>query len=298
MQHREDPLGRWLARLAVQPAGEDQFETAPARSGRRLFGGLLAAQAALAAMGTVEAGRLHSLHGYFLRPGRPGAALRFEVTRVRDGRRFANRRVLVRQLGEPVFELAAGFTADEHGVGHSHEPAVEEPDTPESLPDWETVRSAETGEPPRAPDAIEVRVCHAQEDRPGAATSPRRMVWMRPRGPLPDDPALHAAALIYASDRTLLRTAARLHGPLHERLPASLDHAVWLHRPTRWDDWLLYASEAPVAHGGRAWVQGRILSRAGLRIATVTQEGLLRGPRQDVKKEAGFETSTFDRNRS
>jgi acyl-CoA thioesterase-2 len=198
------------------------------------------------------------------------------VTRVRDGRRFANRRVLVRQLGEPVFELAAGFTADEHGVGHSHEPAVEEPDTPESLPDWETVRSAETGEPPRAPDAIEVRVCHAQEDRPGAATSPRRMVWMRPRGPLPDDPALHAAALIYASDRTLLRTAARLHGPLHERLPASLDHAVWLHRPPRFDDWILYACHSPAAEAARSLTVGTMYERNGTRIATVAQEGLLR----------------------
>jgi len=281
MQHGADPLARWLARLSVASVGEDQFEAAPVRSGRRLFGGLLAAQAAFAAMRTVEVGRLHSLHGYFLRPGRPGAALRFEVTRVRDGRRFANRRVRACQLGEPVFELAAGFTADEQGVEHAHEPPLDASQTPESLPDWETVRADETGEPPRAPDAIEVRVCRSQDDRPGAAASPQRMVWMRPRSPLPDDPALHAAALIYASDRTLLRTAARLHGDLRERLPASLDHAVWLHRPPRWAGWLLCTSEAPVAYGGRALVHGRMLTRTGLRIATTTQEGLLRRPRQE-----------------
>ena len=291
MQHGEDPLGRWLARLSVETVGADHFEAAAVRSGRRLFGGLLAAQAAFAAMRTVDVGRLHSLHGYFLRPGRPGAALRFEVTRVRDGRRFANRRVRVCQLGEPVFELAAGFTADEHGVEHAHEPPFEEPRAPESLPDWESVRADETGEPPRPPDAIEVRVCSPQDDRPGVATSPHRMVWMRPRRPLPDDPALHAAALIYASDRTLLRTAARLHGDLRDRLPASLDHAVWLHRPPHWDDWLLYASEAPVAHGGRALVHGRILTRTGTRLATTTQEGLLRRPRQERGR---VETSTFE----
>ena len=104
---------------------------------------------------------------------------------------------------------------------------------------------------------------------------------MRPRGAPPEDPVLHAALLVYASDRTLLRTAARLHGALRERLPASLDHAVWLHRPPRFDDWILYASESPIAHGGRAWVSGRMLTRAGVRLATVTQEGLLRRPRRE-----------------
>jgi acyl-CoA thioesterase-2 len=107
------------------------------------------------------------------------------------------------------------------------------------------------------------------------------MVWMRPRGVLPADPVLHAVLLVYASDRTLLRTAARLHGTLRERLPASLDHAVWLHRPPRFDDWMLYASESPIAEGGRAWVLGRLLDRKGRRIATVAQEGLLRRPRPD-----------------
>lgn len=274
-----DPLARVLARLALERAGDDAFSAEPVRAGRRLFGGLLAAQAAVAAMRSVEGARLHSLHGYFLRPGRPGAALRFEVTRVRDGRRFATRRVLVRQLGEPVFELACGFTGDEQGVAHAHEPPVGPVPPPDGLPDWESLRAAETGEPARPPDAIEVRVCRPADDRPGAPASPHRLVWMRPRGVLPEDPVLHAAALVYASDRTLLRTAARLHGGMRERLPASLDHALWLHRPPRWDDWILYASETPIAHGGRAWVSGRMLDRRGARLASVAQEGLLRRPR-------------------
>lgn len=276
----DDPLARLLARLALAPEGADAFAAPPVQAGRRLFGGLLAAQAAMAAVRTVEGARLHSLHGYFLRPGRPGAALRFEVTRVRDGRRFATRRVQVQQLGEPVFELACGFTGDEQGVAHAHEPPLPgEPPPPEGLPDWETLRAAETGEPPRPPDAIEVRVCRPADDRPGAPAPPHRMVWMRPRGRLPEDPALHAAVLVYASDRTLLRTAVRLHGDMRSRLPASLDHAVWLHGPPRWDDWILYASEAPVASGGRAWVSGRMLARDGTRLASVAQEGLLRRPR-------------------
>jgi acyl-CoA thioesterase-2 len=245
-----------------------------------MFGGLLAAQSSIAAARTVAGGRLHSLHGYFLRPGRSGLPLRFDVTRPRDGLRFAIRRVLASQQGDPVFELLASFTDDEAGVAHAHEPAlpVAAP-PPESLPDWETVRPAETGEAPRRPDAIEVRVLRAADDRPGGDPPPWRIAWMRPRGVLPEDPALHAAALVYASDRTLLRTAARLHGALRARLPASLDHAVWLHRPPRFDDWVLYASESPIAAGGRAWVQGRMLARDGSRIATVTQEGLLRRPR-------------------
>jgi acyl-CoA thioesterase-2 len=275
-----DPLALLLARLDLVPDGADAFEAAPALGGRRLFGGLLAAQSSLAASRTVPSGRLHSLHGYFLRPGRPGAPLRFQVTRVRDGLRFAIRRVLVSQQGDGVFELLASFTGDEGGVAHAHEPALPmAPPGPESLPDWETVRPAETGEAPRQPDAIEVRVPSAADDRPAGDPPPWRMAWMRPRGVLPEDPALHAAALVYASDRTLLRTAARLHGALRQRLPASLDHALWLHRPPRFDDWVLYASESPIAVGGRAWVQGRMLARDGSRVATVAQEGLLRRPR-------------------
>jgi acyl-CoA thioesterase-2 len=276
-----DPLARLLERLVLAPQGPDRFEAAPGGGARRIFGGLLAAQAVVAAGGTVARGRLHSLHGYFLRAGRSGLPLRLEVTRIRDGRSLAARRVVVLQQGEAVFEAAASFVDGEEGVAHAHEPPLAAAD-PEGLPDWESVRTRETGEAPRPPDAIEVRVCEPEDDRPGAAPPPARRVWMRPRGVLPEDPLLHAAALVYASDRTLLRTAARLHGPLRARLPASLDHAVWLHWPPRFDDWLLYACESPVAHGGRAWVSGRMLARDGRRVASVVQEGLLRRPRGDT----------------
>jgi len=276
-----DPLRRLLERFELARVGDDRFEAAPGGGMRRLFGGLIAAQSALAAARCVADGRLHSLHGYFLRPGRPGAPIRFEVARVRDGRNFATRRVVAHQHGEAIFELAASFTSAEEGVGHAFETALGDVPSPDGLPDWETLRPLETGEGPRPPDAIEVRVCQPEDDRPGAAAPPHRMVWMRPRGTPPDAPLVHAALLVYASDRTLLRTAARLHGTLRERLPASLDHAVWLHRPPRFDDWILYATESPIAHGGRAWVEGRMLTRAGARLATVTQEGLLRRPRRE-----------------
>jgi acyl-CoA thioesterase-2 len=160
----DDPLARLLARLALEAEASDVFVAAPVQAGRRLFGGLLAAQAALAAMRTAPGARLHSLHGYFLRPGRPAAALRCEVTRVRDGRRFATRRVLLRQLGEPVFEASCGFTADEQGAAHAHEPPLGPVPPPEGLPDWETLRAAETGEPPRPPDAMVVRVLEHSYD--------------------------------------------------------------------------------------------------------------------------------------
>jgi len=277
-----DPLARLLARLDLAPAGPDRFAARAVTGMRRLFGGLVAAQAATAAMRTAPDARLHSLHGYFLRPGKPGVPLRFEVTRLRDGISFASRRVVVGQDGGAIFEALASLTDREAGVAHDHEPPAAElvATDPAALPDWESVRSAETGESPRAPDAIEVRVLRPEEDRPGAMPPARRAVWMRARGPLPPDPEIHAALLVYASDRTLLRTAARLHGGLRDRLPASLDHAVWLHRAPargfRFDDWILYASESPIATGGRALVQGRMLARDGARIATVVQEGLLR----------------------
>jgi acyl-CoA thioesterase II len=274
-----DPLAKLLAELDLARAGEDRFEARPGGGMRRLFGGLIAAQSAVAAARTVSGARLHSLHGYFLRAGRPGVPIHFEVARLRDGRSFATRRVLARQHEDAIFELAASFTAAEDGVAHAFEPPMGASPEPEALPDWETLRPLETREGPRPPDAIEVRVCQPADDRPGAQPPPHRRVWMRPRGAPPDDPNVHAALLVYASDRTLLRTAARLHGGLRDRLPASLDHAVWLHRPPRFDDWILYATESPVASGGRAWVVGRMLSRAGERIATVVQEGLLRRPR-------------------
>ncbi len=283
-----DPLARWVEHLRREagPDGVVRYEAPGGR--RRLFGGMVAAQAAFAAARSAP-GRLHSLHGYFVRAGRPGAPLSIEVEVLRDGRSFAQRRARVVQRGAPIFELLASFSSDESGPGHDLESAAAPLDLsavpgPETLPDWEDVRPRPAGEAPRRSDAIEVRVCDPADDQPGAAAPPTRRVWIRPRGRLPDDPALHAAALVYASDRSLLRTGARLHLDMTRRLPASLDHSVWLHRPPRFDDWLLFASESPIAAAGRVWVQGRMLNRRGERVATIAQEGLVphgtAGPRE------------------
>lgn len=286
-----DVVGRWVERLRLPSDGGPRFEIAPLPGQRRLFGGMVAAQAAMAAQHGAE-GRLHSLHAYFMRPGRPGSALEIDVEILREGRSFAQRQVRVAQRGDAIFELLASFCRDEAGPGHRHEEvapplALSEIPAPESLPDWETVRPTLHGDPPRRLDAIELRACSPEHDQPGATPPPLRRVWIRPRGPLPDDPRVHAAAIVYASDRSLLRTGARLHLDMTRRMPASLDHSVWLHRPPRFDDWLLFASESPVASGGRVWAQGRMLTRTGERVATIAQEGLVPTPRARASARRG-----------
>src|SRR5262249_35066500 len=155
-----------------------------------------------------EGGMLHSLHAYFLRPGSHDVPLRFVVERIRDGRTFSTRRVLAHQGGEAIFTLSASFAREEEGVAHQ-DPMPDAP-VPDALPDWEDVRAEILGDPSlrRRDSAVELRMCDPEmfSDQPRAA---RQKVWMRPRGPIPGDPLLHAAVLVYASDRTLINTAAR-----------------------------------------------------------------------------------------
>lgn len=277
------PLGRLLRRLDVQQLDRDLFLGHPGKGEGALFGGFVAAQAVMAAGRTVTdrtvAHRsLHSLHGYFLRPGRHSVPIRFLVDRIRDGRTFSTRSVVAHQSGEAIFNLSANFTAPEEGIAHQEQPPPDAP-APDGLLDWEDIRAQLLGDPSaRRPDGpIEVRVCDPDSPDPNVKLPARRRVWLRPRGTLPDDPLMHAAVLVYASDRTLLRTAARPHGLTWRlRTGASLDHAVWLHRPPRFDDWLLYASESPVAYAARALLLGAMYRRDGTRIVSVAQEGLLR----------------------
>jgi acyl-CoA thioesterase-2 len=272
-----DPLARLLRALDLEEAGEDRFR-AP-RTGRgegRMYGGFLAAQAAVAAARTVARGRLHSLHLAFLRPGRFGVALEWQVERIRDGRQFHARRVLGRQEGEPVATAFASFVEREEGIVHQ-EPMPSVP-PPEGLPEWESLKPL-LGAPPTASRtdlAMELRVCATAEElrRPGA---PEWAMWVRPRGRLPDDPAVHAAFAVFVSDRTLLRVGARPHGPVYGVVEAaSLDHAVWLHRAPRFDDWMLYVCRSPAAHGGRSLGLGALYSRDGTRVASTAQEGVIR----------------------
>jgi acyl-CoA thioesterase-2 len=273
------PLERLLALLRLERLDADLYlaET-PAGEGR-LFGGLVAAQALTAASATVARGDLHSLHAYFLRPGAHAVPIRFVVHRIRDGKTFTTRRVVAHQSGEAILGLEASYTLPEPGISHQ-DPMPEAP-PPESVQDWEVLRAVMLHQPEATrPQPIEVRTCDP-DDPDGKPQPASKRVWMRPVGAVPDDRRTHEALLVYASDRTLLSTASRPHGlPWGRRMVASLDHAVWLHRPARFDDWVLYASQSPVAHAARGLVFGAMYDRAGVRIASVAQEGLVRIPKK------------------
>jgi acyl-CoA thioesterase-2 len=251
---------------------------------QRVFGGQVAAQALVAAARTAPAGvTAHSLHSYFLRPGDTAVPIIYDVDRVRDGRSFATRRVLGRQHGRPIYALTASFQVAEEGF--DHQDAMPEVPTPEESLDLGTAlrgqgRAAE--EWVREWAALEVR--HAGDSRPGGALEDPAhpalvRFWLRVRDRMPDDVLLHQAALTYASDLTLLGSALVPHGVLigDPRVQAaSLDHTVWLHRPFRADEWLLYDQVSPSASGGRGLALGRLFTQDRRLVATVAQEGLLR----------------------
>ncbi len=272
------PLAGLLRMLELDPLDTDLLLGETPDGEGRLFGGLVAAQSVVAAGMTVERGSLHSLHAYFLRPGRHGTPIRFLVDRIRDGRTFTTRRVVAHQAGEAIFNLSASFAVPEEGISHQAETPPVAP-APEELPDVEALRAQTLGEESPRPSPLDVRACDP-DDPDGKPLPPRQRVWLRPAGPLPDDPLIHAAVLVYGSDRSLLSTAARPHGlPRGRRRGASLDHSLWIHRPIRFDGWLLYDQESPVAHAARGLCLGAIWDRSGLRLASVAQEALIRVPR-------------------
>ena len=274
---QETPLDELLRCLDLERLDADLFLGDPGPGTGRLFGGMVAAQSVMAAGLTVPEGRrLHSLHAYFLRPGRHDSPLRFVVDRIRDGRSFTTRRVKAHQAGEAIFNLSASFCVPEDGVEHQ-EPMPEAP-PPDGLEDWEMVRRRMMPDFPHMTSPIEVRMADPSSDEP---RPPRQRNWMRVRGELPDDPLVHTAMLVYATDRTLLGTATRPHAiPWNDRISVSLDHAVWIHHEVKLDDWLLYTSESPIAHGGHGTIFGAVWYSDGRRLASVAQEGLIRRVRQ------------------
>jgi acyl-CoA thioesterase-2 len=222
---------------------------------------------------------VHSLHAYFLRPGDPNAPILYEVDRLRDGRSFSTRRVVAIQHGRAIFNLAASFKVAEEGVAHQTPmPLVAEPHTLATFAE----RAAAAGEPVDfdRPRAIDMRHLAPPEGPAGlAAGAPRLQVWMRADGRLPDDPLLHACVVAYASDMTLLDSATRPHGMTFDgRSMASLDHAMWFHRPFRADEWLLYDQYSPTAAEARGLATGTIFSQDGRLVVSVVQEGLMRSP--------------------
>ncbi len=244
---------------------------APATTLQRVFGGQVLAQAIIAGARTVPDDRPpHSLHGYFLRPGDPAVPIVYVVERTRDGGSFTTRRVIARQHGRPIFHMTASFQVVEQGLEHQDEmPEVPEPDGLPTLAE----RIAASGRPV-APDEWGVL-----DVRYGGEEADRLQVWLRTVSALPDGAALHAAVLAYASDLTILGTALRPHGIGFENpelITASIDHAMWFHRPARADEWLLHDQDTPSASGGRGLGRGRMFDQQGRLVATTVQEGLMR----------------------
>ncbi|GLF93586.1 acyl-CoA thioesterase II [Streptomyces yaizuensis] len=258
----------------------------------RVFGGQVAAQALTAAGRTVPADRAaHSLHAYFLRQGDPGAPIVYTVDRIRDGRTFAGRRVVAVQHGRPIFHLSASFQSAEDGL--EHQDAMPAAPDPESLPTAAEILPSYAGnftDPGalerllRSREAVDVRYAAAPPyGSVGTARAPRSQVWFRARGELPDDLLLHTCLVTYVSDMTLLDSVLIAHGrggwAVGDVVGASLDHAMWFHRPFRADEWLLYDQESPSSGGGRGLGQGRIWTRDGRLAVSVIQEGVIRVPR-------------------
>jgi acyl-CoA thioesterase II len=274
-----------LALLDLETLDPDLFRgQQPRTTMQRVFGGQVAAQALVAAARTApDRTAAHSLHSYFLRPGDTAVPIIYDVDRVRDGRSFATRRVLARQHGRPIYALTASFQVQEDGF--DHQDAMPEVPSPEDSVDVGAALSAQgrAGEDwLREWAVLELR--HAGDSRPGGALEgpdhpARARFWLRVHDRLPDDVLVHQAALIYASDLTLLGSALVPHGLIigDPRLQAaSLDHTVWLHRPFRADAWLLYDQVSPSASGGRGLALGRLFTQQGALVATVAQEGLIR----------------------
>ncbi|MFE5967906.1 acyl-CoA thioesterase [Streptomyces sp. NPDC056463] len=253
----------------------------------RVFGGQVAAQALVAAGRTVPEDRpAHSLHAYFLRAGDPGAPIVYNVDRIRDGRSFTTRRVVAVQHGQPIFHLSASFQTYEEGLDHQYDrPAAP---NPESLPTPAEML------PRHLPREVADRLIEARAavdlryaDTPpwgsvGEPREPRSQVWFRTNGKLADDPLLHVVLATYVSDMTLLDSILLAHGrggwAVGDVVGASLDHAMWFHRPFRADEWLLYDQESPSASGGRGLGQARIYTQDGRLAISVIQEGVVRVP--------------------
>ena len=243
----------------------------------RTFGGHVAGQSLVSAVRTVDPRYLvHSLHGYFLRPGNPKAPTVFLVERVRDGGSFCTRRVSAVQHGETIFGMSASFQTDQQGI--NHQDAMPDAPAPEDVPSVTTMKAFDE-EGFRQFEEWDVRRVPAESLKLTPGKAAQQQVWFRHRDPLPDDPVLHICALAYMSDLTLLGSAQVPHPGEHEHLQiTSLDHALWFMRPFRADEWLLYDQSSPSACGGRALTQGKIYTRHGAMVAAVMQEGLTRYP--------------------
>jgi acyl-CoA thioesterase II len=281
-----DALDELLALLELEALEVNLFRgLSPHEDRQRVFGGQVAAQALVAAGRTVGEDRpVHSLHAYFLRPGDPNIPIVYDVDRIRDGKSFTTRRVVAIQHGRAIFNLAASFQIVENGPDHQMPmPAVPGPD---ELPTWQ--QRVEPYLERLGPDLAQWLVRERPIDsRPvddprwldPTPREPQQDVWIKSNGDLPEVPLIHECVVAYASDLTLLDTAMFPHAISYQEqqyMIASLDHAMWFHRPFRADDWLLYHQTSPTASRARGLAQGSIFCRDGTLAITVIQEGLIR----------------------
>jgi acyl-CoA thioesterase-2 len=282
-----DLLEQLVSLLGLEKLEEDLFRGQSQDLGwGRVYGGQVLGQALSAASQTVEGARaVHSMHAYFLRPGDVNKPILYTVDRSRDGGSFSSRRVAAIQSGRPILTLAASFQMPEVGMDHQ-DPAPEAASPELVAPDSERYQRYAARLPKGFAEGFaavwpfDFRPTMLEDD-PFTPTpqKPEKMVWLRAQGKLPDNPALHAWLLAYASDFGLLSACLLPHGItwLHREMQiASIDHAMWFHRPLRIDDWLLHVMDSPSASSGRGLARGRVFTREGVLVASTAQEGLIR----------------------
>ncbi|MEF2552215.1 acyl-CoA thioesterase II [Aurantimonas sp. A2-1-M11] len=285
-----EAVEKLLQTLDLERIEENLFRgTSPDQSWQRVFGGQVIAQALVAAQRTVPADRFcHSLHSYFMRPGDPATPIIYDVDRIRDGGSFTTRRVVAIQHGHAIFSLSASFQKDEEGL--DHQATMPDVPGPDEVPHGEDLNQTILKRAPEAvrrywerPRPIEFRPISFDHYLTQEKLEPVQRVWVRCPGEIGDDRALNAAVLAYLSDMTLLDTSLFAHGlsVFDKRIQAaSLDHAMWFHRPMRVSDWLLYAQDSPSSSGARGLTRGSLYSADGILTASVAQEGLIR-PRRE-----------------
>ncbi len=284
-------LAALLATLTLEPLEDNLFRGARGREGwQRVYGGQVLSQAMMAAAQTVDPARsIHSLHGYFLLGGDPSLPIIYDVERIREGGSFTTRRVKAIQHGRAIFSMSASFHKQEEGF--EHQSLMPDVPPPEALPDPKELIGRLIDQIPESMRRyferelpIDMRVTDISRYLRREKKDPVQNIWIRASGALPDDPVLHQAVLAYASDFTLLDTALIAHGRLlfdADVQLASLDHALWYHRPFRADEWMLYVQDSPSAYGARGFCRGSVYARNGSLITSVAQEGLMRKRRSE-----------------
>ncbi|KKX27707.1 acyl-CoA thioesterase II [Rhizobium sp. LC145] len=279
-------MGQLIVTLDLEKLEENLFRgNSPQIGWQRVFGGQVIAQALMAAQRTVPADRfVHSLHAYFMRPGDPAVPIVFQVERIRDGSSFATRRVVAVQHGKAIFSMSASFQIEE--PGYDHQISMPPVTLPEKLMGEKEFKELFLAQAPAVvrkywshERPIEIRPVSLVHYLTKDKLEPRQDIWVRTVGEVPADRHYQAAVLAYLSDMTLLDTSLYAHGTSifdPDLQVASLDHAMWFHRPHAFDDWLLYTQDSPSSSGARGMTRGSLYTRSGSLIASVAQEGLIR----------------------